>query len=643
MALKLEKWAAPLKFPIGAFSTAGVCFVTSLDKLVAQAKHGDFVVHASVDLERWNEVLRHPTVCHAVVAFGGLTVQRDGKLVWSPDGAQWTELATPSAFVASDGTGGLWSLGKTLARRRRDDTTFASVPVEPLPASVVACEGLTLFGGDGAWWRLTEAGDCEPVPTLKRRRVQHLVRAGELVAAIVDERLWRSTDGGRSFVSCELALPALCLGFVDRRLVVGGRGAVVSSPDARTFSVVSENPEAEFSSLAPVGVGALVADPRRHRLFGLAEKGQRPAFSSTPAPAREHPELSNARRRFAELEAPVLARRTSPLEHMRTQAERLAPSPGFQPQLVYLDALQEAGDPAAPHLAMLNRLQQGPRFKQYLDEHRAELFGGVTLAVEVLRSPSVEWKSGFLHRAGLHVSSLPTFFAQTSSHLLRSLATWSRDSSTPGLSALWDTVRALRRLSLDGREFDDGRIAVAWGDLTPLWPALGQLETLFLSGEVTRFGPVVLPALAELTLILEGATPYAELGGLVAPNLETLQLGLECRAAPWLNELLERDAWPRLRKVHLGGSFVRPWLERGLAGAWLASLEVLDLRGNALTDDSVERLRNGLPRRLQRLQLSGNCLTPAGVERAASLAHRVDADRQHPTAEVEWPPEWFPG
>ncbi len=639
MLLKLEKVSAPAKFPTGVFSTGSACFLTSIDKPGSWANKGDFVVFVSTDLEQWSSVLRHATECHPVVAFGGLVLHKGaGETVWF-DGAGWVRLEFPGTFFTSDGADGLWSIGASLARRRATESTFEPVPTEVLPNAIIACEALTLVARDGGWYRLRDDGACEPVPTLRRRRVQRLLGVERVIYAIVDEALWRSTDGGRSFSVCELKYPALSLGTADGRLVVGARGALVTTLDGHTFTTISENPEAAFSTIVSVSSGALVIDARRQRLFGLAEKGQRPSLALVERDTRavEHPELTTVLQRFAELEAPLLARRSSPLEHARTQAERLPPTQGSQPHLVYLDALQDAGDREAPHLAMLNRLQRGPRFDQYLAEHRALLLDAS------LQHAVSDWKDGFLRRASLHVSHLPALFSHTSAHLLRELSVWSRDDSTADLSVLAQTLRGLHHLSIDGIEFDDeGPMVVCWGDLGALWPALGQLESLSLSGAVTRFGPLIFPKLVSLSLLLDDSTALNELKELLAPRLTELRLGA-LGDGPWLVDLLGRDVWPRLRSVHLGGPAVATLLARVSPGAWPSSLDALTMPGCQLTDASVEQLAASLTRRLSLLDVRSNRLTSAGIARALGLADRVLTDHQQLLAEFHWPPGWYGG
>ncbi|MBL8917952.1 MAG: hypothetical protein JNJ54_03755 [Myxococcaceae bacterium] len=634
-ALRLEKLAAPMKYPVEAISTSHGCFLLSIDKPHPAAPGGEFVLSFTRDLERWAPVLRHPGPVRLIAALGGLLVLREGGGVWSTEGTAWAPVELPAGRLVSDGADGLWCLGSSLLRRRAGETTFAPVQSGRLPSVAFACARATLFGRDGQWWWLDERGEAA-VPSLKRRRVEGLVCDARCFVALVEGVPWTSVDG-TTFVAGEAPQPILTLAYVNGVLVAGGAGGLMTSPDGQRFSSLSTNAEASFSSIAPVATGALVVDARRHRLLGLAEKHARPLLTATLAPAgpAEPAGLAAAERRLAELEAPLLAERKTLLEQLRTQAERLAPSRGSQPHLVYLDALEGAGDPDAPLLATLGRLQQGPRFDAFLREHGAALLGP-----ELARAG--RWKNGFLEQISVHVEQLPALLERTASHLLRQLFVWSRTSSSPAaVASLWRTVRALEGLHLHGLADDvDGEAPFDWGDLSALWPAVGLLRTLGVSGDVTQLGELVLPRLTRLQLILADTSRLGDLAKLRAPRLETLRLavasGLE---HSWLTDLVRRDAWPDLETLALAGPFVAGFLASVADGPRLSSCLQLEVSGTQLTDAVLEAIGCAFPR-LQRLDLRWNRLTTAGVERAAALAARVEAGQQDTAAPLLWPPDW---
>lgn len=624
---------SPVAFPTGAIVSAGGVWLTSIDRPFASAS-GPWVLSFSSDLVGWRECLRHASPRTLLRAFGGIVVRGWPEVTdarCSSDGQTWTELLlpTPEARLFEDGRDGLWALGgDQLWHRLAGSSAFEAIELEEQPDRIVACPAASFFGSDGRWWRV-EGAAVEPVPTLKRVQVSQVVALDQRVLALADGALWHSADGGRTFERvAEVKHEAVVLGVFGQHFAVGCRGALLLS-DGPSFSTTSENDQAEFSAIAPLGDGALVVDRRRARLFTV---GNALAVSQPTPPAQKSAEFVEAEALLASMEAPLLAARTGTLDALRTQAERTEPRGGWQPHLVYLDALQDAGDPDAPILATLNRLQQGPRFDDYLTAN----FGQV-----VSRQDALTWRNGFIDSATLYGTQVRGLLERTSAFLLRRLHIWGHHDPFD-LSAIGQTLRGLHVLHLDGFSWsdEDDLEHHDWGDLSLLWRALGQLRTLWITGAVERLGVIVLPSCEQLTLAFERA-PADDLAALRVPSVRELRLAWnDSRTVEWLSTFLARSM-ASLNVVRLAGRNGDAVADVLVNSKVPVSCETLELSGVQLTDAGLERLGSVKWPRLRTLDLRWNRLSTAGIERARSFCSEVMLAEQAPTTEFNWPPNWL--
>lgn len=633
--LKLEKLKSPVAFPTGAIASAAGVWLASIDRPFASAA-GPWVLSFSSSLSAWQECLRHPSPRQLLRAFGGIVVRGWPEVTdarSSIDGRAWADLSlpTPQVRLFEDGGDGLWAVeGRLLWHRQAGAATFEAIELEVQPDRLVSCAAACFFGSDGRWWRV-DGSAVEPVPSLKRVQLAQVVSHEQQVLGLADGVVWRSSDGGRTFMrAAGLKHEAIALGLVGSRLAVGCRGALLLA-DQTSFTTVSENEQAEFSAIAPFGEGALVVDRRRARVFTL---GNAVAIASS-SPAPRPLEIVEAERLLASMEAPLLAERSGTLGALRTQAERTEPRGGWQPHLVYLDALQDAGDPDAPVLATLNRLQQGPRFDEYLIANFAQIVSPAVLT----RRDALKWRNGFIDSATLYGTQVRGLLERTSAHLLRRLHVWGHRDAFD-LSAIGQTLRGLHALHLDGFSWsDEDQFELhEWGDLSPLWRALGQLRTLSVTGAVEKLGVIVLPACEQLTLAFERA-PADDLAALRAPSLRELTLAWNDGVSlEWLSALLARPM-SSLNVVRLAGPN-GDGVAKALSNVTLPC-ETLELCGVQLTDAGFESLASVKWPRLRTLDLRWNRLSSAGVDRARSLCAEVRLEAQSASAEFRWPPNWL--
>ncbi|MBM4781540.1 MAG: hypothetical protein GQE15_28015 [Archangiaceae bacterium] len=633
--LKLEKLKSPVAFPSAVARTERGLWLSSHDRPYASAS-GPWVLSFSSDLGSWREVLRHSTALPVLCAFGGVVVRgwpEATDVRWSVDGATWSEVLLPKAGVrlAEDGAEGLWAFDGTGAwRRRRDATTFEPAPLEFVPDRLVACASSTFFGQQGRWL-LGES--ATPIPTLKRVQLQQAVSIGDLVL-VRGDGVWFSKDGGRSFVAVSMgSREALHLAVVGAQFVIGCRGALLAG-DGASFTPVSENDQAEFASVVGAGGGALIVDPRRARLFSLSENGAALAFgpAAPPAPA-VNGELAEVEALLAAAEAPLLAKGEGSLDALRAQAQRSEPRGGWQPHLVYLDALQDAGDPDASVMAALNRLQQGPQFDKHLAAHLFQLVAAPILG----RVHTFKWRGGFIDSASVAPAQIAPLLERPSGHLLRQLHVSGVDDGGD-VSVLGRALRGLHRLVLDGFVWSDDDVLEGheWGDLSTLWPALGQLRTLQITGAVSRLGRLLLPRCDRLTLAVD-QLPSVEVPR--TPGLRVLELAWQGGAAgAWLSSWLERPM-PALEVVRLAGQLdeVAAVLVRS---GLVATCEALDLSGSELSDAGLDVLASVPWPALRSVDLRWNRLTSAGLERARRFAPAVKTEHQAADSQLLWPPNW---
>jgi uncharacterized protein (TIGR02996 family) len=242
---------------------------------------------------------------------------------------------------------------------------------------------------------------------------------------------------------------------------------------------------------------------------------------------------------------------------------------------------------------------------------------------------------------------------------VRALSLNARPSANFGLGSLLAAVRATpRRVRVSGASLDqeDREAAAAWAALPGLTeltlascergdggaiallglPNLGPLERLTLSGcGLTADGCRALagcPRLARLrSLDLSsndlGADALSGLRALAAPwcdTLEELTLG-HSPVGPAGAAALAAIAAPNLRRLDLSYSGLDVEAARALAGArGLPRLEVLSLRGNAVTDEGAAALAPhdarpvAQPRRRRRTGGPHRRAGPAGPPRAAA-------------------------
>ncbi|MEJ7602567.1 MAG: TIGR02996 domain-containing protein [Kofleriaceae bacterium] len=292
--------------------------------------------------------------------------------------------------------------------------------------------------------------------------------------------------------------------------------------------------------------------------------------------------------------------------------------------LVYADWLAEQGDPRGELITVSVALDKDPanatlvaRARALHATHDAEWLGEAQHENLVLT-----WKHGFIDSALLGGAdddtpeiTLGEIYARLAplpvAALLRDLTfgAYTDDSGEPRWQTSWlvdnGVAPSLRRLAFDKGSYWD----ISWTHLDPLspvYPLVPNLETLYLRIGHMSFGQIELPRLRDFE-VYTGGFSDDNMASVVAAN------------------------WPQLERLILrfgdsedyGGTCALSDVLPLLASQRTPKLRHLGLGNAAFTDDLIEPLaKSPLVRQLATLDLSLGMMTDAGAQ---ALARHADA------------------
>ncbi|MDQ3340173.1 MAG: hypothetical protein M4D80_33875 [Myxococcota bacterium] len=323
---------------------------------------------------------------------------------------------------------------------------------------------------------------------------------------------------------------------------------------------------------------------------------------------------------------------------------------------VYADWLQQQSD-VRGELASLFLAGQEDEAREWLAKNPTKLFGDldVKLNSEV---GGLVWEHGFLRGASLKrqgidsktdLAALTRAFlalpvARLVTELRFGLAGYENDNDwSETLAAVAESQQApqIRVLRFDDYTSEDSEISwTAFGDFSPYWSSLPQLEELVIaSGEGGTLGDLALPNLRKFTRI-SGGLGEDEITAIFAarwPKLEHLEVwfgdehyggaGKVEHLAPLLDGRISK------KLTHLGivnCEFVHEVIGPLARSPLLQQLRTLDLSKGALQDTDVDLLLTHADafHHLDLLDLSENLLNARGAEIYARLPHaKVDEQR----------------
>lgn len=303
------------------------------------------------------------------------------------------------------------------------------------------------------------------------------------------------------------------------------------------------------------------------------------------------------------------------LERLRRHAEA---SPTDQhAHSVYLDALLEAGDEHAVHSASLAKLGRGRAFSDYLARNVSDV------------PEAAQWRFGFLASVSLRgFAALERVLTRSTGHLVRRLSIEVLGDEGPAvIELLRGHARALRQLTIQGQNQDYELTDL--GDISSLWPSMGQLVTLIISGAISHVGHVDMPSLERLTPYPVELTPSAQraLAAMVAPKLTHLELTNDQLDFESLQILARNPSLTALHSLSIHCSNISEVLP-ALHGL---TVKTLKLGGRTLTPADLDLLEAHVPHGLEKLTLFEHRFATEGDRtRATALAKAVALGPVHP-------------
>jgi uncharacterized protein (TIGR02996 family) len=331
--------------------------------------------------------------------------------------------------------------------------------------------------------------------------------------------------------------------------------------------------------------------------------------------------------------------------------------------LVYADWLQSQGDPRGT-LIVLQHQKKKAAANKLLEQHPEHFWGPVAEYTDCLeRFPyeplgrSTEWRWGYLEsiwisnkrdRDRMYGEGKPEIDVETvlgtlldhpSARFVRELTVGilSYDGNTyqPMAKVLGKrTLPTLRKLILGDFYYEETELN--WskaGNLSPLYQAVPNLESLTVRSGSMKLGAIDLPKLRELVIISGGldSGSLASICNAKWPRLERLSVQLgEGIKAKHAQPILDGKAFPKVTHLGLGNSEVTDELCKGLASSRIAAqLESLDLSLGTMGDDGAAALVAGRFPKLKSIDVSRSYLSKKAIASLKKIAKQVVADRQN--------------
>jgi uncharacterized protein (TIGR02996 family) len=355
------------------------------------------------------------------------------------------------------------------------------------------------------------------------------------------------------------------------------------------------------------------------------------------------------------------------------EAQILANPDDDEPYLVYADWLQAQGDPRGELIAVQHQLAGQPKDKalKKVEVDLLKAYGDSLLprrVAEVLGRKKdsyrggdgrceVVWRNGFIHSARIGRESedddphtveelLTDLLGHASARFLHGLTVGALgvydeyDFSSVTKTLIKAKPRTLRSLFL--AEFNYEYSELSWshlGDVSKLYDAMPDLESLTLRAGSMKLGAINLPRLRRLKVVT-GGLDKKNLHSICSarwPALESLHVylgtdnyGGNCKlkdTAP----LLEGGVVPGVRHLGLMNSEFTDEICRALPGSKiLPRLEALDLSLGTMSDAGATALSEGKQafKHLQSINLSENFLTKKGIALVKGLCPDVQTAKQ---------------
>ncbi|HEY1816309.1 MAG TPA: WGR domain-containing protein [Kofleriaceae bacterium] len=328
---------------------------------------------------------------------------------------------------------------------------------------------------------------------------------------------------------------------------------------------------------------------------------------------------------------------------------------------VYADWLQGQGDPRGELIALQIGNKTAPA-KKVIDQNRAHFYGPMLLdATDMLErfeyhplGDNTAWRWGYLEKlwisqkfehSSMHdgekqevdvAEALDELLGHPSTRFLRELTVGIESYEDNGYGGVAKIIGkhikpTLRKLILG--DFYSEETELNWshiGDVTPIYKALRNLESLTLRSGGIKLGSIDLPKLKELRIITGELDKGAFKSVMAAklPNVErlTLQLGEELAfKVADLQPIFDGRLFPKLVHLGLGNSKQGDAIAAALAGSKIAGqLESIDMSEGTLGDAGALALAGGKFPKLKTIDVTQCYCTSAGINALKKLAKTIE-------------------
>jgi uncharacterized protein (TIGR02996 family) len=331
---------------------------------------------------------------------------------------------------------------------------------------------------------------------------------------------------------------------------------------------------------------------------------------------------------------------------------------------VYADWLQAQGDPRGELIALQIGNKAAPA-KKLIDQNRAHFYGELLAdATDMLErfeyhplGDNTAWRWGYLEKLWIsqkfeHSSmhdgekqevdvgeALDELLGHPSTRFLRELTVGIESYEDNGYTDIAKIIGkhvkpTLRKLILG--DFYSEETELNWshiGDVTPIYKALRNLESLTLRSGGIKFGTIDLPKLKELRIITgeldKGA--FKSVMSAKLPQLERLELQLGSELKFMVTELqpiFDGKLFPKLVHLGLGNSLQGDAICAALAGSKIAAqLKSLDMAKGTMGDAGAAALAGG-NLKLASIDVTRCYLTDIGHAQLKKIAKTIEGENQ---------------
>ncbi len=337
--------------------------------------------------------------------------------------------------------------------------------------------------------------------------------------------------------------------------------------------------------------------------------------------------------------------------------------------LVYGDWLQAQGDPRGELIALQAANKATPA-QELIDGHRAHFFGRMAELGDMLQpfaydplGATTSWRWGFLDKLWISskharkanfgpmmplVDALGWMLEHPSTRFLRELTVGIvdyKDNSYDAVAQVIGRRRMPTLVKLILGDFYYEETELNWsnlGDVSPIYAAVPNLESLTLRSGTITVGAIDLPKLRELAVI-SGGLDRESFDAIVSapwPNLERLNLQLGNELAFEIADLapiLDGTTFPKLRHLGLGNTTRGDEVCAAIAASRIASrLQSIDMSLSTMGDAGAAALAAGSFPRLAQLDITKCFVSEAGIAALAKVGALIgEADQEDDEGDPE--------